>query len=83
MLFLSVRALPKGALVEKQVLYHTGRGFSAVDDEGDTTPVAYLPVYETGIIDSSFHQKQVLSDLDVPQKHSLKATRTWDAKYCI
>jgi hypothetical protein len=42
-----VKGLPKDALVEKQVLYHTGRGYSAVDDdEGDT---AHAPIYSTGI----------------------------------
>jgi len=46
-LFLAVKGLPKDALIEKQVLYHTGRGFSAADDEGDTAPVSCLPVYGT------------------------------------
>jgi len=34
-----VKGLPKDALIEKQVLYHTGRGYSAIDDEeeGDNT----------------------------------------------
>lgn len=42
-----MKGLPKDALVEKQVLYHTGRGYSAVDDEeGDT---AHAPIYSTGI----------------------------------
>ena len=52
-LFLAVKGLPKDALIEKQVLYHTGRGFSAADDEGDTAPVSCLPVYGTGILDSA------------------------------
>ena len=51
-LFLVVRGLPKGALIEKQVLYHTGRGFCADDDdddEGDTaTPVSCPASYSAG-----------------------------------
>lgn len=50
-LFLVVSGLPKGALIEKQVLYHTGRGSSVADDgnEGDTaTPVSFPASYGTG-----------------------------------
>ena len=50
-LFLVVRGLPKDALIEKQVLYHTGRGFCADDDgdEDDTaTPVSCPASYSTG-----------------------------------
>ncbi|KAI0251255.1 hypothetical protein BJV78DRAFT_1275365 [Lactifluus subvellereus] len=43
-LFLTVRGLPKDALIEKQVLYHTGRG-GAVDEDGDTVPVSCPPIY--------------------------------------
>jgi len=49
-LFLVVAGLPKGALIEKQVLYHTGRGFSAADDgnEDDTAaPVSFPASYGT------------------------------------
>ncbi|KAF8484914.1 hypothetical protein DFH94DRAFT_837050 [Russula ochroleuca] len=49
-LFLAVRGLPKDALIEKQVLYHTGRGFSAEDEEGDDGDTAHLscpPIYST------------------------------------
>ncbi|KAI0303257.1 hypothetical protein BC826DRAFT_903387 [Russula brevipes] len=49
-LFLEVKALPRGALVEKQVLYHTGRGFSA-DEEGDTAPVSCPPIHSTEAFD--------------------------------
>jgi diphthine-ammonia ligase len=51
-LFLVVSCLPKGALIEKQVLYHTGRGFSAAGDgnEDDTAaPVSFPASYGTGI----------------------------------
>lgn len=44
--------LPKDALIEKQVLYHTGRGFSAEgeegDDDGDTAHLSCPPIYSTG-----------------------------------
>jgi len=43
-LFITVRGLPKGALIEKQVLYHTGRGCAA-DEDGDTAPVSCPPIY--------------------------------------
>jgi len=52
-LFLAVKTLPKNALIEKQVLYHTGRAFSAPDacdcdsEEGDNTPVSSPPIYGT------------------------------------
>ncbi|KAH9062846.1 hypothetical protein EDB87DRAFT_1710829, partial [Lactarius vividus] len=50
-LFLVVKDLPKGALIEKQVLYHTGRGFAADDDDedGDITPVSHLPLYGSDV----------------------------------
>ncbi|KAH9038864.1 hypothetical protein EDB84DRAFT_1478816 [Lactarius hengduanensis] len=47
-LFLVVKDLPKGALIEKQVLYHTGRGFAA-DEDGDTAPVSHLPLYGSDV----------------------------------
>ncbi|KAI9512204.1 hypothetical protein F5148DRAFT_1164787 [Russula earlei] len=46
-LFLAVRGLPKDALIEKQVLYHTGRGISAIDEEGDVTVVSCPPIHGT------------------------------------
>jgi len=47
-LFLTVKGLPKDALVEKQVLYHTGRRYSDIDEdeEGDTA-LFYPPTYST------------------------------------
>lgn len=48
-LFLVVKGLPKDALVEKQVLYHTGRGYSDIDEdeeEGDTA-LSYPPICST------------------------------------
>jgi diphthine-ammonia ligase len=47
-LFLVVKDLPKGALIEKQVLYHTGRGFAADDEDGDSERVSHLPLYGSG-----------------------------------
>jgi diphthine-ammonia ligase len=47
-LFLTVRGLPKDALIEKQVLYHTGQG-CAVDEDGDLAPLSCSPIYGTGI----------------------------------
>ncbi|KAI0045321.1 hypothetical protein FA95DRAFT_1680564, partial [Auriscalpium vulgare] len=46
-LFLEVKDLPKNALVEKQVLYHTGRALVA-DDEGDTELVSRAPTFSRG-----------------------------------
>jgi len=43
-----VKDLPKGAFIEKQVLYHTGRGFAADDEDGDIAPVPHLPLYGSG-----------------------------------
>ncbi|KAH9179854.1 hypothetical protein EDB89DRAFT_1923539 [Lactarius sanguifluus] len=51
-LFLVVKDLPKGALIEKQVLYHTGRGFAADDhdhEDGDIAPVSHLPLYASDV----------------------------------
>jgi hypothetical protein len=46
-----VKGLPKDALIEKQVLYHTGRRYSDTDEdedeEGDTA-LSYPPIYSTG-----------------------------------
>ena len=47
-LFLVVKDLPKGALIEKQVLYHTGRGFAADDEDGDIARVSHVPLYDSG-----------------------------------
>jgi len=44
-LFLVVKDLPRGALIEKQVLYHTGRGFAVYDEDGDIARVSHLPLY--------------------------------------
>jgi len=51
-LFLVVKSLPKDALIEKQVLYHTGRRYSDIninedDEEGDNTPLSYPPINST------------------------------------
>jgi diphthine-ammonia ligase len=48
-LFLTVKGLPKDALIEKQVLYHTGRVCADDDEDGDTAPVSYPPIYSSGI----------------------------------
>ncbi|KAI9466868.1 hypothetical protein BJY52DRAFT_1110889 [Lactarius psammicola] len=50
-LFLVVKDLPKGALIEKQVLYHTGRGFAADDDDedGEIAPMSHLPLYGSDV----------------------------------
>lgn len=48
-LFLVVKDLPKGALIEKQVLYHTGRGFAADDEDGDSERVSHLPLYGSDV----------------------------------
>ncbi|KAK7060526.1 hypothetical protein VNI00_001292 [Paramarasmius palmivorus] len=39
-MFAVVKALPKGAMVEKQVLYHTGRAWVPEDDEDSGEPVS-------------------------------------------
>lgn len=49
-LFLVVKDLPKGAVIEKQVLYHTGRGFAADDEDGDIAPVSHIPLYGSDVI---------------------------------
>ncbi|KAI0081690.1 hypothetical protein K474DRAFT_1130183 [Panus rudis PR-1116 ss-1] len=46
-LFLAVPALPKGALVEKQVLVHTGR-FSIPDEDGDLEVQSLRPCINAG-----------------------------------
>ena len=46
-LFVVVFALPKGALVEKQVLLHTGR-FVVEDEDGDLEVVTQLPTFQEG-----------------------------------
>jgi len=52
-LFLVVKDLPKGALIEKQVLYHTGRGFAADDEDGDIARVSHLPLYGSDVFTES------------------------------
>jgi diphthine-ammonia ligase len=47
-LFVSVKALPKGALVEKQVLAHTGRCY-VLDEDEDPVMEIHQPGYESGI----------------------------------
>ncbi|OSD04160.1 hypothetical protein PYCCODRAFT_1407777 [Trametes coccinea BRFM310] len=46
-LFVEVPELPKGALVEKQVMLHTGQ-CDLEDDDGSIIRHAVLPVYESG-----------------------------------
>jgi diphthine-ammonia ligase len=54
MLFLVVKSLPKDALIEKQVLYHTGRRYPDIDeDEGGDTALSYPPIYSTGTYESA------------------------------
>ena len=60
-LFVAVKGLPKDALIEKQVLYHTGRGFSAADEEeesGDTAHLSCPPIYSTGIVPRCSYQNE-------------------------
>ncbi|KAH9077328.1 hypothetical protein EDB83DRAFT_2645725 [Lactarius deliciosus] len=67
-LFLVVKDLPKGALIEKQVLYHTGRGFAAdVDDheDGDIAPVSHLPLYGSGADAFALLHGSFISDSDM------------------
>lgn len=46
-LFVVVKALPKGAQVEKQVLYHTGR-FITTDEDGEVVSNLEEPKFEEG-----------------------------------
>lgn len=46
-LYVAVSALPKGALVEKQVLLHTGR-FEVQDEDGELEIVTQLPTFREG-----------------------------------
>lgn len=43
----AVKALPKGALVEKQVLAHTGR-CSVTDEDGEASVQSCVPEFTTG-----------------------------------
>jgi hypothetical protein len=84
-----VKGLPKDALIEKQVLYHTGRRHSDVDEdeEGDTdTVLSYPPIYSTGMNQSAFRLFfELLSYLTRIrwQNHSSKAIMKCDPKYRI
>ncbi|TFY65643.1 hypothetical protein EVG20_g5452 [Dentipellis fragilis] len=44
-LFVAVKELPKGALVEKQVLYHTGRR-TVIDEDGEPEIISKSPTYD-------------------------------------
>lgn len=46
-LFVVVAALPKGALVEKQVVLHTGR-FEVKDEYGEVEINTQLPTFQEG-----------------------------------
>ncbi|KAA1466356.1 hypothetical protein DENSPDRAFT_862415 [Dentipellis sp. KUC8613] len=46
-LFVAVKELPKGASVEKQVLYHTGRRI-VIDEDGEPEVVSKSPTYNEG-----------------------------------
>lgn len=46
-LFVAVASLPKGSLVEKQVLLNTGR-FEVLDEDGDKELKVLTPKVETG-----------------------------------
>ncbi|CAL1700874.1 unnamed protein product [Somion occarium] len=48
-LYVVVASLPKGALVEKQVLLHTGR-FEVPDEEGELQMQSFSPLFQTGDI---------------------------------
>lgn len=50
-----MKGLPKDALIEKQVLYHTGRRYSDIDeeDEGGDTALSSPPIYSTGTYESA------------------------------
>ncbi|KAF8272577.1 hypothetical protein EI94DRAFT_1769823 [Lactarius quietus] len=67
-LFLVVKDLPKGALIEKQVLYHTGRGFAA-DDDGDIECVPHLPLYGSG--DSPIYARLYDSDAETDIRYEV------------
>jgi hypothetical protein len=58
-LFLVVKDLPKGAFIEKQVLYHSGRGFAADDEDGDIERVSRPPLY--GLGDSPIYARLYLT----------------------
>ncbi|THH12546.1 hypothetical protein EW146_g7598 [Bondarzewia mesenterica] len=51
-IYLVIKDLPKGALIEKQVLYHTGRGV-VIDEDGDSTVVSQEPSFDQGDLSSS------------------------------
>jgi diphthine-ammonia ligase len=47
-LFIVVKALPKGAMVEKQVILHTGRCEVIDEDDGEMSIQDRQPVYKQG-----------------------------------
>ena len=47
-LFIVVNELPKGALVEKQVVMHTGRIRKVDPDDGENTLESHRPVFSEG-----------------------------------
>jgi diphthine-ammonia ligase len=49
-LFLVVKALPKDALIEKQVILHTGRCMISEDGDDEPTMQFKVPITEQGII---------------------------------
>ncbi|KAJ8523424.1 hypothetical protein ONZ45_g134 [Pleurotus djamor] len=46
-IFVTVKELPKAAMVEKQVLYHTGR-FTVLDEDGEEVTESSNPIFEQG-----------------------------------
>ncbi|KAJ7129533.1 hypothetical protein C8R44DRAFT_700368 [Mycena epipterygia] len=54
-LFLVVESLPKNALVEKQVLLHTGRVFIPDEDDGELVLQSRTPIFEQGDHLDFFH----------------------------
>ncbi|TFK92194.1 hypothetical protein K466DRAFT_540202 [Polyporus arcularius HHB13444] len=72
-LFVVVPELPKGALIEKQVLVHTGQCDIADDDDGTLVRRSVEPSYEQGVHqsqDSSFHW-EVSAFKETPSKVAL------------
>lgn len=47
-LFVAVKSLPKDAIVEKQVLWHTGRCLIKEDDEDEPSLQFRVPVTDQG-----------------------------------
>ncbi|KAJ6598927.1 hypothetical protein DFH09DRAFT_18918 [Mycena vulgaris] len=54
-LFLVVERLPKNALIEKQVMLHTGRVFIPDEDDGELVLQNRTPIFEQGDHLDSFH----------------------------